>query len=265
MTDEEKILLSFLEEKARTCDERQMITRGNFIDMHSRSLAASLRLPEGVKRIFWGVFPSAERTVPLFLPAYIDASDENELAEYFAENEDDCPLSVLEITKDKFSKPLSHRDYLGALMGLGINRDVTGDIKVTADGCYIAVLKSMSEYIAQNMGKAGRGSLKIKIISPADVPETGNDAGEEISFTVSSVRLDSVVKNGFGISRESACEAIEHGLVFINDIECFKPDKRVTEGDKITLRHKGRMIISDCSSKSKKGRIIVKAFAGLSK
>ncbi len=265
MTDEEKILLSFLEEKAFLCADRQMMTRGNFLDMHSRSLAASLRLPEGVKRIFYGVFPSAERTVPLFLPDYIPAESEDELTAYFTENEDECPLSVLEITKDRFSKPLSHRDYLGALMGLGINRDVTGDIKVTENGCYIAVLGNMAEYIAQNMDKAGRGSLKIKIISPADIPETENDAGEEISFTVSTARLDSVVKNGFGISRENACEAIEHGLVFINDLECFKPDKRVNEGDKITLRHKGRVIITDCSSKSKKGRIIVKAKAGFSK
>ena len=77
------------------------------------------------------------------------------------------------------------------------------------------------------------------------------------SFTVSSMRLDSVVKNAFRISRGDAAAAIESGVVYVNDVECTKPDKKIAEGDKIVFRRKGRIIVNDCSSVSKKGRVIV--------
>lgn len=257
MTPEDKILTSFLGEKAEQCVSNQMITCSKFLDMHEKSLAASLRLPFGVKRVFYGGFEEAERCLTVYLPEYIEAADYRALGEFFKESPGDCPVSILEIKKDKFSKELSHRDYLGALMGLGISRDVTGDIMVSKDGCHIAVLKTMADYISGNLTSAGRGTLNIKIAEPWEVENPAKNEGVPDSFTVSSPRLDSIVKNGFGVSREAACEAISRGLVFLNDIECGKPDKRITEGDKISMRHKGRIIISALPGKSKKGRDIV--------
>ena len=257
MTPDDKILVSFLEEKAEQCASNQMITCSKFLDMHEKSLAATLRLPYGVRRIFYGGFDEAERSLAVYLPEYIEAPDYSALNEFFETSAGDCPVSILEIKKDKFSKELTHRDYLGALMGLGINRDMTGDIIVSKEGCHIAVLKTMAEYIAENLTSAGRGTLNIKIAAPWEITDLPRNEGTPDSFTVSSPRLDSVVKNGFGISREGACEAISKGLVFLNDIECGKPDKRIGEGDKISLRHKGRIIISSLPGKSKKGRDIV--------
>ena len=115
----------------------------------------------------------------------------------------------------------------------------------------------MAEYIAENLCKAGRGTLKTKILSPCECVLAEKTAAVEDSFTVSSLRLDSVVKNAFRVSRNDAVSAIESGLVFVNDSECLKADKKISEGDKIVFRRKGRIIISDCSSVSKKGRIIV--------
>lgn len=257
MTPDDKILISFLGKKADQCASNQMITCSKFLDMHERSLAAGLRLPYGVKRIFYGGFDEAERSLAVYLPDYIDAADYSALSDFFEASPDDCPVSILKIKKDKFSKELTHRDYLGALMGLGINRDTTGDIIVSKDGCHIAVLKTMAEYIAENLTSAGRGTLNIEILAPWEITDLPKNEGTPDSFTVSSPRLDSVIKNGFGISRDGACEAISKGLVFLNDIECAKPDKRICEGDKISLRHKGRIIISALPGKSKKGREIV--------
>jgi RNA-binding protein YlmH len=77
------------------------------------------------------------------------------------------------------------------------------------------------------------------------------------SFTVSSMRLDSVIKNAFRVSRNDAVAAIESGVVFVNDLECKKPDKKINAGDKVVFRRKGRIIVTDCSAVSKRGRIIV--------
>lgn len=115
----------------------------------------------------------------------------------------------------------------------------------------------MADYIAENLCKAGRGTLKAKVASPQAVIKTEKSASVEDSFTVSSMRLDSVVKNAFNVSRTDACKAIESGVVFVNDTECLKADKKIGNGDKIVFRRKGRIIVEDCSGVSKKGRKIV--------
>ena len=142
-------------------------------------------------------------------------------------------------------------------MGLGIKRELTGDITVSESGCKMAVLAKIAPFIVENMGKAGRGTLKAKIIPASQAMNGTKSTGVPDSFTVSSMRLDSVVKNAFRISRSDAASAIESGVVFVNDVECTKSDKKVAAGDKIVLRRKGRIIVEDCSCVSKKGRIIV--------
>ena len=258
MTDDDRLLLARLDDKARQCSENSMITNSDFLDMHSRSVASQIRLSyPDVRMIFYGVFEGAERCIAVFLPEYIEAENTDELAAYFNENPSDNPLAVIAVEKDKFSPDLSHRDYLGALMGLGIRRELTGDINVEKSGCKMAVISKIAPFIIDNMDKAGRGTLKAKII-PANLVSDGTTAaGVADSFTVSSMRLDSVVKNAFKVSRSEAANAVEGGTVFVNDVECLKPDKKIGEGDKIVFRRKGRIIVNECSSVSKKGRIIV--------
>lgn len=258
MTSEDKILVARYEDKATQCAQNSMITCTPFLDMRERSVIAShLAAKSEAKTVFYGVFDGAERTAAVMLPYYVDADDFESLCSYFKENPEDNPLAVIEVEKDRFSPALSHRDYLGALMALGIRREVTGDITVSENGCRIAVLAHMAEYIAENLCKAGRGTLKTKIISPCDCFTAEKTTAVEESFTVSSLRLDSVVKNAFKVSRSDAVSAIEGGVVFVNDSECLKADKKISEGDKIVFRRKGRIIVNDCSSVSKKGRIIV--------
>lgn len=258
MTPEEKLLLSIIEDKARQCRENSMITNSFFLDMHEKSLVSAFaKRQTDIGIIFYGGFADAERCVALMLPEYIEARNEEDIFGYFAENPADDPIAVIEIEKDRFSPPLSHRDYLGSLMGLGIKREMTGDIIVGNSGCKLAVISKIAPFIAENLSKAGRSSLKAKIIPPAEAREGSKAVGVPDSFTVSSMRLDSVVKNAFGVSRGDACTAIESGSVFVNDTECQKPDKKISAGDKIVFRRKGRIIVSDCSAVSKKGRVIV--------
>lgn len=254
MNTDDKLLISKIEDKARQCSENSMITNSDFLDMHQKSVVASLRLPyPDVRMVFYGGFDGAERTVAVFLPDYI----EDELSDHFSAVPEDDPLTVIELTKDKFSPALSHRDYLGALMGLGIRREMTGDIIVSENGCRMAVLSKMAPFILDNLGKAGRGTLKGRILAASEAREGTKATGIPESFTVSSMRLDSVVKNAFSVSRGDAAEAIEGGVVFVNDIECTKPDRKIVSGDKIVFRRKGRIIVGDCSGISKKGRVIV--------
>lgn len=254
MNEEDKILLARIHDRARQCSDNSMITSSVFLDMRERSVVASV----GEKNmLFYGGFEDAERTVAVFLPEYVEASDLHSLFGYFDQCPESDPISVIEIKKDKFSPALSHRDYLGALMGLGIKREMTGDIIVSENGCKMAVLEKIAPFIVENLDKAGRGTLKARIIPPSQAREGTKSVGTPDSFTVSSMRLDSIVKNAFCVSRGDACTAIEAGLVFVNDLECTKPDKKIADGDKVVFRRRGRIIVNDCSSVSRKGRIIV--------
>ncbi len=258
MNEEDKLLLARIRDRARQCSDNSMITNSVFLDMRERSVVASAHLDcSGARMIFYGGFEDAERTIAVFLPDYIDADDTQRLFDYFEECPESDPVSFVEIEKDKFSPALSHRDYLGALMGLGIKREMTGDIIVSENGCKMAVLPKIAPFIVENLGKAGRGTLKAKIIPSSQARNGEKSVGTPDSFTVSSMRLDSIVKNAFRVSRSDACAAIESGLVFVNDLECVKPDKKISDGDKVVFRRKGRIIVKDCSSVSKKGRIIV--------
>lgn len=257
MNEEDKLLLAKIRDRARQCSDNSMITSSVFLSMRERSVVASSRIESGAKMLFYGGFEDAERTVAVFLPEYVDASDLPSLSEYFEECPECDPIAIIEIEKDKFSPALSHRDYLGALMGLGIKREMTGDITVSENGCKMAVLEKIAPFIIENLDKAGRGTLKARVIPSSEARKSGKSVGTPDSFTVSSMRLDSIVKNAFRVSRGDACTAIESGLVFVNDLECVKPDKKISDGDKVVFRRKGRIIVTDCSSVSKKGRIIV--------
>ena len=132
MTPEDKILIARYEDKANQCSENSMITCTPFLDMREHSVIASHLVSKNeAKTVFYGVFEDAERTAAVMLPYYVEADDFESLCNYFRENPDDNPLAVIEVEKDRFSPPLSHRDYLGALMSLGIRREVTGDIVIT--------------------------------------------------------------------------------------------------------------------------------------
>lgn len=92
---------------------------------------------------------------------------------------------------------LTHRDYLGSLMGLGIKRESTGDILVRKDGADIIVLKEMASFIMMNMDKAGRARLQFEEVPVSEliVPEFHRI---EVTESVSSLRLDNVLSAAFG-------------------------------------------------------------------
>lgn len=255
MREEDRLAAAKIEDKARQCADRGMLTSTAFLDLHQRSVALSLPLP--VRPLFYGGFAEAERTVAVFAPDYVDAPDTAALTAYFDAAPQEDPVRILRVEKDRFSPALTHRDYLGALMALGIRREMTGDILVDETGCRIAVLAPMADFLAEQLTSAGRATLTVTVEPPGASRAGLTAAGVPDSFTVSSLRLDSLVKNGFGVSRPAACAAITQGLVFVNDLECLKADRRVGEGDKITFRHRGRIRITACGARSKKGRVIV--------
>lgn len=195
---------------------------------------------------YFGGYPDAERKMLCYLPDYLD---EDNLYE------DDSPVVCLRATFYDGDCP-SHRDFLGGLMGCGVERDVLGDILVSKGSCDFFVTAQIAEYIQQNFLSAGRSKLHIDKF-PLSQVQTIAPEFTEIKDTLASLRLDSVVSTGFRIGRSLASQYIVAGKAAIDGLPCEKPDKQIDEGMKISVRGLGKIKVHSVSGQTKKGRIWV--------
>jgi len=270
----DELLIARIEDKIDQAADKYMLTAGDFLDMHQRKIAEdyckSRKLP--VRYIFYGGYADAERCMPVFLPDYIElpagggtasvegssaAGAAGQIPEEIAEL-----LSVVRVTAPKGGRVLTHRDYLGSLLALGLDREVTGDILVrgpdekTGGGADIIVETGVAEFIEMNYNKAGHTNLTVEIL-PIGALDTGLVNIVKKRDTVASLRLDNIVSSAFAVSRSKAAEAIRRGIVSVNSVECLKVDRIIEEGDRVTLRGKGKIALAEVGGRSRKDRTIV--------
>ncbi|MBQ3547033.1 MAG: hypothetical protein IJA44_00965 [Clostridia bacterium] len=170
-----------------------------------------------------------------------------------------CDDGVFPITAATFSyresDTLKHRDFLGALTALGITRESIGDILVE-NGRAVAFFKNeVLPFVLLNIDKIGR--VGVNVSKGYHLPLPQSDSLVEATVTVSSLRLDCVVSAVCGLSRNKATELIDMGFVTVNSVQCEKTTKQVAQGDAITVRGKGKFIISNTLLKTKKDRTVL--------
>lgn len=246
-SNDERLLLAGLLDKEQVCVTRDYMTHTKFLDMKERALCAdAVRLAGATGHaLFWGGYEDAERGIYLFYPDYMDAESAKQAA----------PFALLRAHKRK-EDALSHRDYLGALMGLQIDRSVVGDIIVHEEGADILVLEDMAEFILLNFVKAGRKQISLTREDMGSL-KTAVRVEKQGTGSVASPRLDSVAALVFGLSRKDAQERIEKGLIFVNHSPCLKPERMIEAGDRLTVRGLGRARIESFGGVSRKGRIFL--------
>ena len=251
---EDELLLAVLDDRAAECRDSYILTNTNFLDVYKQSRVIEYLSKKNISYILYGGFADSERKIAVFLPDYADGED------YLKENPDASPLTVLVIKKDSFSQ-LGHRDYLGAIMGLGVKREMLGDIAVTESGCAVAVMKSVAKYICDNLISVGRGTVSVSVSD--DFSQFEKEEKFELKRCyVSSMRADSVLSAAFSLSRGAASERIRRGEVFLNDVQVIKPDMRVPFPSKLVIHGKGKVIIYEDDGITKKGRqaFVIKKF-----
>lgn len=137
-------------------------------------------------------------------------------------------------------------------MGLGIKREMIGDIIINEDKAQFFCHNSISEFVEFNLKKVGRYSAEIRESESYEVPVLKT---QDISINVSSMRLDSISAECFGLSRTKSAEFITKGAVSLNWLVCTDTSKEVKAGDKISMRGKGKAEVVGISGKSRKGRL----------
>lgn len=237
---EENILRARIEDALNISERSGAPHFVGFLNEQECALAASVA---GNRRFsIYGGYEEAERKIFAALPDWCD--------------DDFCtfPITPCTITYRK-EAALSHRDFLGTLMSLGITRECVGDILVEKGRSVVFLSTDICPFVTANLEKVGGEGITLNCGYAEPLPEHG--ALADFSDTVSSLRLDCVVCALAGVSRSGATELIEKGSVSINGITCDKITKTVTVNDKLTVRGKGKFIISDVSKHSKKGRVII--------
>lgn len=200
-----------------------------------------------LKAAFFGGFDGAERRIAAFYEGDAPQGEEYPL------------VCLLLRWNSRYAQP-SHRDLLGAVMGLGLERSAIGDIAPSEeDGCaYLFVHRDVESYICANLESAGRAKLKIAPLSGEmriKAPE-----GDESRITVSSPRLDAVLAAGLRLSRGEAQRLIEAGLVKRNHIPELRSDAHLEEGDLLSVRGFGRLRLRSVEGETRRGRLALRLF-----
>ena len=233
----------------RIGDKLESARRGSpactfFLSTSQQDAALRLIAAEGRPRhLFSGGWPDAERKVCAFLPDWQE------------EDGWEPPFTALRCRWQSGEK-LTHRDFLGAILGQGIDREKVGDILVGEGTCDLLVFRELCPYLLQNFTEAGRARLRAAEIPLADLAAP-NLQVKTIHDTVNTPRLDAVMSSGFSLGRSKAAALIAAGKVELNHRPCLKSDKPVAQGDVITCRGLGKCVVTEVGGLSKKGRVIL--------
>lgn len=231
------------EELAARSNERGYTVYSDFLGISEISEFCAMRFP--VPATLWGGYEDAERCVACF-------GDR----EYLTDNAD-YPIKCILIrpVNQKFADSLTHRDFLGSLMGLGIRREVLGDIIISENCGFLFCLESIADYIVENLTQVRRTTVKCGITEkiPADVlPQPENR-----EIIVSSERIDVIVSAIYKMSRSQVLPIFHTEKVFVNGAVKISPSATVNIGDKVSVRGFGRFIYKGVLRTTKKDRLVI--------
>ena len=175
--------------------------------------------------------------------------------------EEDFPIDVVMIEPliKKFSDEVTHRDFLGALMNLGIERDVIGDIMIRDKTAYVFATRKIVPYIADSLDKVKHTSVKCRILSTEEITASVSVELERQELVISSERLDAVISKLYNMSRSQSIEMFRDKKVFVNGRQYENNSGVVKPGDVVAVRGFGKFVYEGIIYETKKGRICVAA------
>ena len=233
-------------ELSRQADAWGCLTFSDFLTPLEQDMVLSMRGELQTNKFYmWGGSDSCIRKIAVFGAVH--------------ESPSNLPIRVLKISPKsvKFAENLTHRDFLGAIMALGIDRSVTGDIIIRAEKgeAYVFVLEKSLDFIKDGLTSIRKTSVICQECS-RDVPELEIHF-ETIKANIASERLDLVISVIADKNRSTAKSLLSDKKVFLNGRLCENPGQKIKAGDEITVRGFGKFIYDGLEGTSKKGRSFV--------
>ena len=245
MDNSEALLLARARDLIKQCERGAAAKFSVFLDGAEQAVISEQVGFYGVNMKMFGGYNDAERKILGVFP------------EWEEPEEDAFPITVLKI-KAGYNRELTHRDYLGTLMGQGIDRSKTGDIIIDGKTAYVFVCADIASYLADNIKKIGNQGADVEIcgIGDAQIPEPKR---ERVGAVCASLRLDAMVSALCNLSRAQSAKLINASLVKVNYRECADVSKTVAENDLISVRGHGRFVFLSADGETRKGRLHITA------
>ncbi|MBQ1435596.1 MAG: hypothetical protein IIZ19_06850 [Clostridia bacterium] len=237
MTDDEKLLIKRLGELSSRAYNRGIPAYSGFLTLYEQD--ALIKSKPASPFTLYGGYESAERRLACF----------GEAAGIFA------PVSLLCIAPraPKFAQKLTHRDYLGSLMGLGIKREVLGDIVISGEEAYLFCLSSIAAYIEETLTTVSR--TEVTVTAADALPEGIGGLPEKSLIVVASERLDAIVAAVYKMSRAQSQKLFSTEKVFAQSRLITNTSYEPHAGEIISVRGYGRFIYESVERETKKGRL----------
>ena len=248
---EDKMCLSQVLDKIEFSSTREKIEYTDFLDMYQISLVENfLRKTKISNYELYGGYEEAERKILIIYPEKYDKK-------MIEKNYNKMIRVVRVILPEEEQGKYNHRNYLGGIVKLGLNRQKVGDILVSNDGADIIVINDFAEILKKEIGLLTRfekSNIEIEEIESLRKKEI---KVEEIKIIVPSLRLDNIVSDLAKTSRNKAVQIINQERVFINGQNETKQSKQIKINDIITIRGKGRFIIKEFKGTTRSGRTVI--------
>ena len=251
MREEESLLIHRLSELAARAYRQGAYTRTDFLTPAEQALLTRIAGTLDAPYTLFGGAPDCERKCASFgseaLCGYAETS----------------PIACLLLAPSggKFAGALTHRDYLGALMNLGLARDALGDIVLGGGGAYVFLTESAARLALASFTRVGREPVTC---TRADAPICAEPVLSAQTVQVASVRLDALLARAFHLSREESAALFRQQRVFLNGAAEESPSRAPAPGDIVSARGYGRFRFSGISGTTKKGRLnaVIERYGG---
>lgn len=228
-----------LEEKACRTQRSGLTSQSCFLTPPEQELARRMASRYGVQVAFFGGYDGAERQIACF----------------YDEEVREPELTWIRASWDERHGSCSHRDLLGSVMGLGMDRERYGDFIVSENHCDMVMLPEAAQTVMTGLSEAGRVPLYLTELEAA--PEIAEPEGSHVRDTVASARLDAILSAAMNLSRTGAADMIRQKRVKVNHMETGKGDRIMKAGDIVSVRGYGRIRVDIIGEPTRKGRLPV--------
>lgn len=243
MLDTDVALQKRFSELAERAELRQAYIFSDFLNLHEQSVLQDLKLC--VPFALFGGFPSAERKVACFGAQSVEEAAKN------------TPFLLLKIAPaaPKFADALTHRDFLGSILALGLRRETIGDILLVDNVGYVFCMASIAAYLADNLDRVRHTT--VRVTTAQTLPDVLTEEPEPHSVVVASERLDALLAAVFRLSRGEAQRLIQTERVFVDSCAMTRTDIVLKENAMVSARGYGRFRYCGTERTTKKGKLRV--------
>lgn len=244
--EEDQLMAGYILDKIEMVIKRKSNEASNFLNPYQTEIAVELaKQIYEVNYLIDGGYKGAERKRIVVFP------------EYLFPDHIESRVSILKLAGNFKFQPVSHRDFLGSLMALGIKREMIGDILIIDDAAQVMIADEMKDFVLLKLKSVHQVPVEISEIDSDDliIPP---DRTKDILTTVASMRLDAVASAGFGDSRSKMTREIKSEKVKLNWKTELNPAQQVEVEDLISIRGRGRVKVASREGLSHRGRIKLK-------